>query len=247
MNNIFDSFNTLTVLLAAAGALIKMLSDHRERRRAEKQVDEAEKRAYQSAPESMAARTEELAKSQSSLEEQARELARIIAESRSAVQMGNLFNLYSKQIEKYQTQTQARAGWSFIFAIVAMAAGLALVVWGGTQVIAGSDWKNVTAGSLVSVIGGAISAFITKTFLDVHRLSLIQLNHYFRQPVLNSHILTAQRLADALIDSAARQKAYEAIIAQVSVLISAEPIQATDIYGRPVLDGSVRAKPSTNE
>jgi hypothetical protein len=33
-------------------------------------------------------------------------------------------------------------------------------------------------------------------------LSLLQLNHYFKQPVINSHILTAQRIADKLEDSA---------------------------------------------
>jgi hypothetical protein len=161
------------------------------------------------------------------------EIERLIEEERNAVQMGKLFNLYNKQIEKYQTQTQTRASWSFIFAIVAMVAGLALVVWGGSSIMYGNGWTNVAAGSILSAIAGCISAYITKTFLDVHRLSLIQLNHYFHQPVLNAHILTAQRLADQLPEGPSRQKAYQEIIMKVSDLISANTAQVTDIYGKP--------------
>jgi cytochrome c biogenesis protein CcdA len=118
-----------------------------------------------------------------------RAVAELIESSQTALQTGRLFNLYSKQIEKYQTQTQARAGWSFIFAIIAMVSGLGFLVWGGYEIIREHvKWEHVAAGNAISAIGGAVSAFITKTFLDVHRLSLIQLNHYFRQPVLNAHI-----------------------------------------------------------
>ena len=45
---------------------------------------------------------------------------------------------------------------------------------------------------MIAAIGGAISAYITKTFLDVHKVSLQQLNRYFAQPVINDHILMAQ-------------------------------------------------------
>jgi Cyanobacterial TRADD-N associated 2-Transmembrane domain len=164
-----------------------------------------------------------------------RAVAELIESSQTALQTGRLFNLYSKQIEKYQTQTQARAGWSFIFAIIAMVSGLGFLVWGGYEIIREHvKWEHVAAGNAISAIGGAVSAFITKTFLDVHRLSLIQLNHYFRQPVLNAHILTAQRLADNLPEGPAHQKAYESIIAKVSQLITAQPVELMDIYGRPI-------------
>ena len=53
----------------------------------------------------------------------------------------------------------------------------------------------------------------------MHKLSLAQLNHYFQQPVLNDHILMAQRLADESGDPATRLKAYEQTIASVNALI----------------------------
>ena len=71
---------------------------------------------------------------------------------------------------------------------------------------------------MIAAIGGAISAYITKTFLDVHKVSLQQLNRYFAQPVINDHILMAQRLADALPNDSPKQKAYEGIIASVTAL-----------------------------
>jgi len=147
-------------------------------------------------------------------------------------QIAKLFNLYSKQIEKYEVQTQARAGWSFLLAVASMGAGLGFIIWGGHQILISGDWVNVAAGGTIAAIGGSISAYITKTFLDVHRLSLIQLNHYFRQPVLNAHILTAQRLAEELKDEAAKRGAYENIIKKVSDLIISDPVPLTDINGK---------------
>src|SRR5262245_44338788 len=47
-------------------------------------------------------------------------------------EVNRLCNLYNKQIEKYQNATRARATWSFIFAIAAMASGFGFVIWGGT-------------------------------------------------------------------------------------------------------------------
>jgi len=75
-------------------------------------------------------------------------------------------------IEKYQNETRSRASWSFFVALVAMFFGFGFVVWGGTYVLAELKWDNIAAGALIASIGGSISAFLAKTFLDVHRLSL---------------------------------------------------------------------------
>jgi hypothetical protein len=83
----------------------------------------------------------------------------------------------------------------------------------------GATSGHAAAGASISTIGGATGAYITKTFLDIHRLSLSQLNFYFRQPVVNSHVLTAQRLAELLPQGAARQQAYEKILANIVTLI----------------------------
>jgi len=88
--------------------------------------------------------------------------------------------------------------------------------------IASKGTEQIAAGAAISTIGGAVSAFITKTFLGVHRLSLTQLNRYFRQPVVNDHILMAQRLADAVGDPDSKKASYEMVIRSISKLIEAE-------------------------
>lgn len=134
-------------------------------------------------------------------------------------QSGALFDLYTKQINSYQTETKWRATISFVMALLAMTAGISFVVWGGLEALKHDGLVSAVAGAGIATIGGSLSAYITKTFLDAHRLSLVQLNRYFRQPVINSHILTAQQLADRLTDDDARKLAYQTIIKKVVDLI----------------------------
>jgi len=229
-------------VLAGVAVIYKVANDFFEARRARERLLEAEKEAFKVAPEAFLQKTEELRASQESLEEQARQLSSLIQNSQAALQVGNLFDLYSKQIDKYQTETQARAGWSFIFAIFAMLAGLGFVVWGGAHILTSPGWEHVAAGTAISAIGGATGAFITKTFLDVHRLSLSQLNHYFRQPVLNAHVLTAQRLADQLEDKSARQRAYEKILTNVAGLIREDNLPGEVWVPKQVADVAPRKR-----
>ena len=136
-------------------------------------------------------------------------------DAHDGLSMPSLLNLYSKQIEKYQQEARARATWSFVFAIIAMSAGLAFLLVGAWILISAQETIVLAAGGLISALGGAVAGFVTKTFLDVHKLSLMQLNRYFRQPVLNEHILMAQRLADTSNDRITRKKAYERVIESI--------------------------------
>ncbi|WP_197477824.1 MULTISPECIES: hypothetical protein [unclassified Marinomonas] len=92
---------------------------------------------------------------------------------------------------------------------------------GGAFILNDTGTDNVAAGAAISAIGGGISAYITKTFLDVHKLSLTQLNKYFKQPVINDNILMAQRLADEVDDIEVRKESYKSIISSITGLIDA--------------------------
>lgn len=209
----------ITAIISFLSVVAKVLIDRRDFQQAQRRVLEAEREAFAAKPGQRDADSGELQKSQDQLEKRANNLHRTIERAESRLRAGVLFDLYNKQIEKYQTETQQRASWSFFVAILAMAAGLGFVMWGGTVVLTGENWKDVAAGSAVSTIGGTISAFITKTFLDVHRLSLSQLNRYFRQPVVNSHVLTAQRIAEQIDDADTRRSTYARIALQVTAMI----------------------------
>jgi hypothetical protein len=147
------------------------------------------------------------------------ELAQLVEGGRGETLRLGLSQIFREQIEVYQNETRARASWSFVIALVAMALGLGFIFWGGNYILTSVEWQGIAAGSVVATLGGSVSAYITKTFLDVHKISLEQLNRYFRQPVLNEHILNAQRLADELEDTS-RNKAYRDLVNSVITLIS---------------------------
>ena len=140
------------------------------------------------------------------VEEAEKEAYGFPSENQDGIKMERLFDLYSKQIEKYQIETRGRATLSFIFAILSMSLGMGFIFWGGSFILTDPNANHVAAGAAISAIGGGISAYITKTFLDVHKLSLTQLNRYFTQPVINDHIVMAQRLAEDVKDDEVRKK-----------------------------------------
>ncbi|MCI5124694.1 MAG: hypothetical protein D3925_09510 [Candidatus Electrothrix sp. AR5] len=153
------------------------------------------------------------------VEDAERKAFEIDSERQGGVKIESLFDLYSSQIARYQQETRLRATLSFFFAILSMIAGMVFMFWGGQFILSADGANHVTAGAAIAAIGGGISAYITKTFLDVHKLSLNQLNRYFTQPVINDHIVMAQRLAEDVRDDEVRKKSYEKIIASVTALI----------------------------
>lgn len=213
------------VLLAAASAIGKLVVDRRAER--EKQADlelaEDELRTQLRAP-SLPQAEANLAGLRGGRVEGVRDelVAAAQRRARASEELLALSRVYSRQIEKYQVQTRSRATWSFIAAILAMFAGLIAVFWGGTTLVTAREWKQLASGAALSGIGGTISAFITATFLSVHRLSLRQLNRYFRQPVFNDQVVTAQRLADQLPEDK-RSVCYEALITAVIDVIRRPP------------------------
>ena len=211
--------DSLTLIPIVIALIAKLFLDWLKLKESSQRVQDAERKAFDVGSEEVEIRLSRLYDSHEGLKEKAGEIKKIIDESQGALVMGRLFNLYSKQIEMYQQQTRNRASWSFIFAIVAMFLGMGFVFWGGAFVLSEDGANHVVAGSAISAIGGGISAYITKTFLDVHKLSLTQLNRYFQQPVINDHILMAQRLTEEVDDKEFKKKNYEKIIDSVTALI----------------------------
>lgn len=219
---------TAFLVFMLGAVLIKALRDWLAEQLANKEVREAEHEAFKQEPDKIAARLSELVASESGIDQKVSEVSALVEESKSAISMGRLFNLYSKQIEKYQQETRSRATWSFIFAITAMCAGLGFIGWGGSVLLTATEGIVLAAGGIISTVGGAVSGYIAKTFLDVHKLSLKQLNRYFQQPVLNDHILMAQRLADESDDAETRKRAYEKIIESITTLISRDTTETAE-------------------
>lgn len=136
----------------------------------------------------------------------------------------------NKQIEQFEKSAKRRASFSFYTAFVAMFCGFAFIFWGGQHILRQMTWDHIAAGSAIASIGGSISAFIAKTFLKIHRLSIQELNRYSGLHVITGHVLRAQMIADKLSNSAARQKAYREIIACLLSLIQKQPSTTTPTH-----------------
>lgn len=217
------SFAAVMVLFLI-GSVVKWLRDNTQFKEMSQRIQEAEDKAFNSLEKASHGRVSKSAERLEMLGDLS--FSQEIPEAQTEVAQHHLLSVYTNQIKKYQEETRSRAVWSFSFAIIAMFAGIVFVFWGGIFILSEQSSEATIAGSVLSAIGGAVSAYITKTFLEVHKLSIQQLNRYFRQPVINEHIIMAQRLADGLEDTQARQTAYQDIIKSVLQLIGQEPSDA---------------------
>ncbi|CAV19068.1 Hypothetical protein; putative membrane protein [Vibrio atlanticus] len=213
MSVIFESLiemDKIGLFLGAAAITIvsKSIAEYFRRKEVSRQIAEAEERAF---------RTSKNGKQVAS--HQSKPPKKQVDDVGKDEEMKNLFNLYTKQVEGYQHETRRRANSSFFFAILSMIGGLIFVFWGGSFILSSEGADYVVAGASISAIGGGISAYITKTFLDVHKLSLTQLNRYFKQPVINEHILMAQRLTNDVDDPSFKRESYEKLIVSINQLI----------------------------
>lgn len=132
----------------------------------------------------------------------------------------DLAKLYRDQITIYQEAAQRKTDQSFYFAVIVMFLGTAFLAWGGYHIFTNSNGSEFPiAATVISSLGGAISAFIAKTFLDIHKLALLQMNHYYKHPVINDHLLMAQRFSDQMPDNQATREEYQKIISSTTGLV----------------------------
>jgi len=125
------------------------------------------------------------------------------------------FDLYTEEIHDCKAEDRKRASWSFLWLIIAMAVALAILLCGAYHIFSSTTWDHAAAPSVITAIGGGISAFIAKTFLGLHRLSLEQLKHSSEDSRVAQHIFMARMLADHLPDDQARQNIYGEIISHL--------------------------------
>ena len=101
-------------------------------------------------------------------------------------------------MNSYHDVTKTQAEKSFRHSQYAMIAGLALLMFGGIVAVAATAPETKLAVAGLSAIGTLVSGFITKTFLTSHASAIAQLNRFFEQPLVNSYLLNAERVAGAI-------------------------------------------------
>jgi hypothetical protein len=107
-----------------------------------------------------------------------------------------LLQLNQAQLDAYHELTLSQAADAYRNTQVVIGIGLLVLI--GAAVVA-VTMASDTAGKLVAgglgALGTALSGYIAATFLAAQQESLRQRNFYFRQPLVQSYLLTAERIA----------------------------------------------------
>jgi uncharacterized SAM-binding protein YcdF (DUF218 family) len=115
--------------------------------------------------------------------------------------LDNYHGIATNQAESSFTSSR-RAMWcGFIWLLMCFSAAVFLPSAARAQLLLGS----------LALTGGALSAFLSRTYIHVYERSLQQLNQYFDQPLLNSYLLSAERIIGEM-DTSNRDQAYQAVL-----------------------------------
>jgi len=131
---------------------------------------------------------------------------------REKMALANLIELNRLMLDNYHGiateqaesafRSSRRAMWcGFVWLLACFSAVLFIPVPTGVQILVGG----------LAVIGGALSGFLSRTYIRVYERALQQLNQYFNQPLLNSYLLSAERIIGEM-SVEARDCAYEAVL-----------------------------------
>ena len=113
-------------------------------------------------------------------------------------ELENLILLNRQQIEIYHRITTRQARRADRNSQAAMAVGFAILTVGALTVLrVADDTSKVVVGVLAS-LGSLFSGYISHTFLRAESVAMAQLNFYFRQPLVTSYILLAERVSQKL-------------------------------------------------
>jgi hypothetical protein len=129
-------------------------------------------------------------------------------------ELTRLVNANRALLDEYQRPVRAQARTSYTYAQIAICVGLVVLVSGIVITLtANEDSARLSVAGLTAV-GAAMSAYIARTFLRVYERAQDQLNFYFREPLVTSYLLTAERLAEKLTGEL-RNQAYAGMVSEI--------------------------------
>ncbi|GAD83403.1 hypothetical protein FEK33_17395 [Nocardia asteroides NBRC 15531] len=122
-----------------------------------------------------------------------------------------LMEVNRRQMEAYDVQARAQGRSSHRSSLFAMTAGLAIVGAGLWIAVSAENSATKYAAAIVAAVGTATGGYIAHTFISVNTSAQHHVRYYFEQPLVQSYLLTAERIADRLPESA-RGAQYELIV-----------------------------------
>jgi hypothetical protein len=122
-----------------------------------------------------------------------------------------LIRANAKQIQAYDALARAQAQTSFRASQVAMGVGLVLLATGvATAILADSSATKYSA-AIVTATGAAVGGYLSRTYLIVQRAAGKQMNFYFQQPLIQSYLLSAERLI-AMVPEPRKAHSYDRLV-----------------------------------
>jgi MFS family permease len=122
-----------------------------------------------------------------------------------------LLRLNRKQMEAYEALTRRQAASSYQLSHVALALAMAALLGGSIAVLLVDTTATKVVAAALATVGSTLSGFIARTYLRIYERTLLQLNHYFEQPLVSSYVLTAERLIGCM-SGERRDDAYAKVV-----------------------------------
>jgi hypothetical protein len=130
-----------------------------------------------------------------------------------------------KQMDAYDALARSQARTSYRASQIAMGIGLIILAAGiAIAVFAHSDATKYAA-AIVTACGAAVGGYVSHTFISVHLHASEQMNFYFRQPLVQSYLLSAERLAQRLPDQAKPEQISKIL---ASAMAQIDPSRVSD-------------------
>jgi MFS family permease len=118
-------------------------------------------------------------------------------------------------LDEYQRPVRAQARTSYTFAQGAIFVGLLVLVGGVIITLTANDPSARLSVAGLTAVGAALSGYIARTYLRVYERAQHQLNFYFREPLITSYLLNAERLAEKLPPGEGRNRAHMEMVLQI--------------------------------
>lgn len=139
-----------------------------------------------------------------------------IETSEGDLDLRSLWILNQKRLDYYHGLATSQSEDSFRYGVIAVAIGFLVIVGGGIGALLAENYVASASAAIVGATGGALSAYIGRTFIRMQENSSRQLRAYFSQPLEFSRYLAAERVAAELEETGkaeAQREIIRAIIA----------------------------------
>jgi hypothetical protein len=126
--------------------------------------------------------------------------------------LGALLDVNRALLTQYHGLSTGQARTAFRMALTVMVAAAALFIGGcGIAVTASGTVTGVTVAGLSGLVS-AVGGYISTTLLRTYQISVRQAEAYFREPVVASYLLAAERVARSMNGEAQQQAALGRVV-----------------------------------